>query len=128
LVQERGEELVEEMAAAFDAWRVARAGLAHAIRRRNRAVARAERKLAAALGGMSLARWQQLVAGQASLRNPAVGRAVFLARRNRPLVEAAVAELREVRAVEAATVAAAEVELEQAVERCSPWATWLVSE
>lgn len=82
----------------------------------------------AALGGMSLARWQQLVAGQASLRNPAVGRAVFLARRNGPLVEAALAELREVRAVEAATVAAAEVELEQAVERCSPWATWLVSE
>lgn len=128
LVQERGEGLVEELAAGIDAWRSARAALADAVRRRDRAVARAEHKLATALGGMTLARWQQLVAGRASLREPAVGRAVFLARRNGPLVEAALAELREVRAVGAATVAAAEAKLEQAVERCSPWATWLVSE
>lgn len=128
MVQERVEVVVEEMAAAFDAWRVARARLAHAISRRNRSVARAERKLAAALRGTSLDRWQQLVAGQASLRNPAVGRAVFLARRNRPRVEAALAELHDVRAVEAAKVAAAEAELDEAVQRCSPWATWLASE
>jgi len=128
LVQERAEGLVEELAAGLDAWRSARAAVADAVRRSDRAVARAERKLAAALGGMTLARWQRLAAGHASLRNPAAGRAVFLARRNRPLVEAAVAELHDVWAVEAAAVSAAEAELEQAVERCSPWATWLASE
>jgi hypothetical protein len=117
------EVVVEELAAAFDAWRAARAGLADATRRRDRAVARAERKLATALGDMTLARWQQLVAAQASLRNPAVGRAIFLARRNRPRVEVAIAELHEVRAVEAANVADAKAKLEQAAERCSRWAT-----
>ncbi len=77
---------------------------------------------------MTLARWQHLIAGQASLRDPAVGRAVFVARRNRPRVEAALTVLHEVRAVEAADVAAAEAELKDAAQRCSRWATWLASE
>lgn len=128
MVQERVELLVEEMAAGLDAWRRARAEVSEAIRRRDRAVARAERKLATALGGMTLARWQRLAAAQASLRDPAVGRAVFLARRNRPRVEAALAELHEVRVAEAAKVAAAEAELDEAARGCSRWASWLASE
>lgn len=127
-VQERVEVLVEELAAGLDAWRSARAALVDAARRRDRAVARAERKLAVALGGLTLARWQRLAAGQASLRDPTVGRAVFLARRNRPRVEAALAELHEVRAVEAGKVAAAEAELDEAARMLSRWATWLASE
>jgi hypothetical protein len=128
VVNERVEVLVEEMAAGLDAWRRARAEVSEAVRRRDRAVARAERKLAMALGGMTLARWQRLTAGQASLRDPAVGRAVFLARRNRPRAEAALAELHQVRVVEAAKVAAAEAELDEAARRCSRWAGWLASE
>lgn len=128
MVKARVEVLVEEMGAAIEAWRCARATLADAVRRRDRAVARAERNLAAVLGGITLARWQQLVAGQASLRNPAVGRAVFLARRNRPRVEAALTELNEVQAVQAANVAAAEAVLAEAVRGCSRWAAWLGSE
>jgi len=128
VVQERVEVVVGEMAAGLNAWRSARAAHADAVRRRDRALARAERKFATALGGMTLARWQRLAAGQVSLRDPAVGRAVFRSRRNRPRVEAALAELQEVRSVEAAKVAAAEAKLEEAAQRCAPWATWLVSE
>ena len=120
--------LAAEMAAGLDAWRRARAEVSEAVRRRDLAVARAERKLAIALGGMTLARWQRLAAGQASFRDPTVGRAVFLARRNRPRVEAALAELHEVRAVEAANVAAAEAELDEAARTLSRWAGWLASE
>jgi hypothetical protein len=128
VVQERVEVLAAEMAAGLDAWRRARAEVSEAVRRRDLAVARAERKLAIALGGMTLARWQRLAAGQASFRDPTVGRAVFLARRNRPRVEAALAELHEVRAVEAANVAAAEAELDEAARTLSRWAGWLASE
>lgn len=111
---------VAEMVAALDEWRDAGAGLAEAVRRRDRAVARAERKLAAALGGPSLARWRDLVAGRASLRDPAVGRAVFDARRNRLRVEVALAELHETQVVGAADVAAAKADLERAARRCAP--------
>lgn len=122
MVQERVEALAGELAEGLAAWRSAQTGLADAVRRRERAVARAERELAVALGGVSLARWKRLAAGRASLRDPAVGRAVFLARRNRPRVDAALAELQEVRTVEAAKVAAAEAALHEAVRRCSPLA------
>lgn len=116
------------MAAALEAWRCARVGLVDAVRRRDRAVTRAERKLAAVLGGITLARWQQLVAGQALLRSPAVGRAVFRARRDRPRAEAALAELNEVQAIQAAKVADAEVVLAEAVRGWSKWAALLGSE
>lgn len=122
LVEDRVEALAEELAAGLAAWRSAQIGLADAVRRRERAVARAERELAVALGGVSFTRWKRLVAGRSSLRDPAVGRAVFLARRNRPRVEDALAELQRVQAVEAAKVVAAEATLHEAVRRCSPWA------
>jgi hypothetical protein len=88
-----------------------------AVRHREVAVARADRRIRALLGGMSLRRWRSLVSGQTSIRSSLGGREMHLARKRSTAVEAALRALAEVEAIEQAKVATAELVLADATRR-----------
>jgi hypothetical protein len=106
--------LVEALPGVVATWETAVKGRDSAVCHRDVALSRAERRLQAALGGMTLRRFRALISGEASIRSRQAGRDMFLARKRAAVVEAAVRTLEEVEAAERRQVEFADQALAEA--------------
>jgi hypothetical protein len=106
--------LVEALPRVVATWEAAVKRRDSAVCHRDAALSRAERRLQAALGGMTLCRFQALISGEASIRNHQAGRDMFLARKRAAAAEAAVRSLEEVKAAELRQVGFADQALAEA--------------
>lgn len=83
--------VASQVAAAAERWLSANATWVAATRRRQRAVVRAQRRVVAATGGLGVAGWEA-ACRRRRIRSAAEARAVAVAVRARPAVEAALTE------------------------------------
>jgi hypothetical protein len=108
VMRQRVKAMVEELPVVIVAWERALVRREEAVRRRDTTLAAAERELAAALGGMSLRRWQHLVNGRVSIRTAQAALEVHQALKRRAAVELVLRRLTEIGAEEEAKIKVAE--------------------
>ena len=108
--------VASEVAGESERWALAHDAWLAAVRRRQRAVSRAERRVVAATGGLGVARWEA-IQRRRRIRSAAEAQAVAVAVRARTAVEAALAEQARVAAEEDAAVQRVEAALAEASRR-----------
>lgn len=117
MMNRRIDDTARVLAVAIKEFHSAQAHLHREVADGGAMVARAERRLTRALQGMTLARWQALVSGKASIRSARDSRDAHLAKKRRLAVDAALGEVRAARDSHALRVAEAEGALEEAARR-----------
>ena len=111
------ETLAAELPVLVTEWRRALARRNAAIRHRDAALARANRRVQAALGDLTLRRFRTLTSAKASLRSHRAARATFVARKRAPAVAAALESLVSVELAEQDQVNSADMALANATVR-----------
>ena len=109
VVKGRKEEQVDVLLALVADWKHAVAAHERSLRRRDAELMRARRRLATALGGITLRRWEQLMSENAAIRSGRAAREIHLARKHKTDVLAALRAIEVADANELEVVAAGEI-------------------
>ena len=118
---ERIDALLDGVAGIVAEWQSATRENDRAITHQSRALRTAEHRLRTVLGTLGLRRWRNLVSARAQVYAAQDGLDMIRARRIRPEVEAAVAELDAVRVREAERVAVARRRMGEVATRLVPY-------